>query len=425
VHNGNIASLSFLLFLLLSGCIPIRRLLQAYSGANMRAKLTPALVKKTTDEKKPVFVWDTSLPGFGLMITAAGHRSWPVQYKQRGVSRRRNLPGVLDLGAARKEAKAILGAAAAGRDPIGERRQQAREAKNTLQFIHSEYFAREGAKLKSVNRQKREWERLILPKLGNRPITDIKRSDVIRLLDNVEDECGTGTAQSVLAFLSRVLNWHASRDDDFRSPIVRGMTRLRASENARNRTLSDDEVRAVWRAAEADMGAAGQFVRFLFLTAVRRTEASCMTWDELDGGDWVIPADRMKGKQEHIVPLSSAARAVLESIPRIGAYVFTGDGQTAIAGFTWLKAKIDEASGVADWRLHDLRRTARSLLSRAGVSADTAERCLAHKLGGVRGVYDRYAYHAEKKHAFEALAAQIERIVYQSPDVVVPMWRQA
>ncbi len=173
MHNVNIASSSFFLFLLFSVCIKIRCLLHAYSGG--------------TDEKELVFIWDRSLPGFGLMITAAGHRSWPVQYKQLGVSRRRNLPGVLDLSAARKEAKAILGAAAAGHDPIGERRQQAREAKNTLQSIHNEYFAREGAKLKSVNRQKREWERLILPKLGNHPITDIKRSDVIRLLDNVED----------------------------------------------------------------------------------------------------------------------------------------------------------------------------------------------------------------------------------------------
>jgi integrase len=277
----------------------------------------------------------------------------------------------------------------------------------------------------SANRQKREWERLILPKLGNRPIADIKRSDIVRLLDEIEDECGTGTAQNVLAFLSRVLIWHASRDDDFHSPIVRGMTRLRASESARNRTPSDDALRAIWKAAEADMGVPGQFVRFLLLTAVRRTEAAGTRWDELDGGTWVVPASRMKAKLEHVVPLSPAARAVLESIPRIGPYVFTTDGRTAVSGFTWLKAKIDDAFGVTDWRLYDLRRTARSLLSRAGISADAAERCLAHKIAGVRGVYDRYAYHAEKKHAFEALAAQIERIVHPSPDVVVPMRRQA
>jgi integrase len=245
------------------------------------------------------------------------------------------------------------------------------------------------------------------------------------LLDEVEDDHGAGTAQGAFAFMSKVFNWHASRDDEFRSPIVRGMTRLKTGENARDRMLSNDELRAVWQAAEADAGPFGKLVKFLLLTAVRRTEASSMTWSELTGGDWIVPATRMKGKQEHVVPLSPTARAILEGIPQIGPHVFTANGRTAISGFTWHKSGIDKASNVTAWRLHDLRRTARSLLSRAGVSADTAERCLAHKIGGVRGVYGRYAYHAEKKHAFEALAAQIERIVHPSPDVVVPMRRQA
>jgi integrase len=143
-----------------------------------------------------------------------------------------------------------------------------------------------------------------------------------------------------------------------------------------------------------------------------------MTWDEIVGNDWVIPAVRMKGGLEHVVPLSPAARAVLDSLPRLGRFAFTGDGRTAMSGFGWRKDKLDKASGVTDWTLHDCRRTARSLLSRAQILPDTAERCLAHKIGGVRGTYDRHAYHAEKKHAFEALAALIDRLVHPVDNVI-------
>jgi integrase len=121
-------------------------------------------------------------------------------------------------------------------------------------------------------------------------------------------------------------------------------------------------------------------------------------------------------------------------MPQLGPHVFTTGGKTPICGFSKFKAALD-AKVLAElrkqepeatlprWTLHDLRRTARSLMSRAGVNTDIAERCLAHVLGGVRGVYDRYAYYDEKKHAFEALAALVERIVNPPADNVVPMMR--
>src|SRR5258707_1323154 len=125
----------------------------------MREKLTVGIAVRAVDEaiatKAPVFIWDTSMPGFGLMVTAAGHRSWLVQYKQGGVTRRRNLSGVLDLATARKEAKAILGEVARGRDPIGEQRQKARQVENTLEAVVREYAARDGKRLRTIERQKR------------------------------------------------------------------------------------------------------------------------------------------------------------------------------------------------------------------------------------------------------------------------------
>jgi integrase len=146
----------------------------------------------------------------------------------------------------------------------------------------------------------------------------------------------------------------------------------------------------------------GALVRFLLLTAVRRTEASHMKRAEVVGTDWIIPAGRMKGKQEHVVPLSASAQQA--GLPVNDSFVVSTTHGRAPIRYDWFKGKLDEASGVTGWRLHDLRRTARSLMSRAGVAPDIAERCLAHVMPGVRGVHDRYAYHSEKKAAFEALA---------------------
>src|SRR5262249_46320428 len=136
---------------------------------------------------------------------------------------------------------------------------------------------------------------------------------------------------------------------------------------------------------------------------------------------------RNKTKVDLVRPLSKAAQAIVEDDaglpgPHVSdaksEWVFTTDGLTPISGFSKFKVAFDKASGTDSWTLHDLRRTARSLMSRAGVPSDHAERCLGHVIGGVRGVYDRHEYHREKAQAFEALASLIERIVSGGGEVV-------
>ena len=275
---------------------------------------------------------------------------------------------------------------------------------------------------------------MVYPALGGRQIGDIKRSDIIRLLDKIEDERGPVMADRTLAALRRVFAWYAGRSDEFRSPIVRGMARTSPKERARARVLSYDELRAIWRSAESSPGPFGALVRFILLTATRRAEAASMRYSEVSGGDWTIPGSRYKNKQDHLIPISTAAQALLSNIPRLSkrndAYVFTSDGNRPLGGFSKAKKKLDErllavlrqrdpeAQPLPRWTLHDLRRTARSLMSRAGVTADIAERCLGHAITGVRGVYDRFAYRDEKKRAFEALAEQIDRVLNQHDNIV-------
>jgi integrase len=400
----------------------------------MRQKLTPACVRKATAApgRDRTTYWDQAMPGFGLMVTASGHKSYVVQYRAAGRSKRMHLKSGLTLSAARKEAKAILGAVAKGGDPLGERRKAERAQSNTLRAVVEEYLTREGGRLRSIGERRAVLERLVLPRLGARAINDITRTDIISLLDKIADENGPPMADHVLAYLRRVMNWHVSRSDTFRSPVVRGMARTSPKQRRRQRVLSDEELRAVWRAAEASHTAFSCLVQFLLLTATRRNEAARMRRGEVSGDEWTVPPERYKTGLELVVPLSPAAQAVLEKVPRIGksGFVFTTDCKHPVAGFSKFKRAFDvkvlaelrkqdpEAKPLPNWTLHDLRRTARSLMSRAGIASDHAERCLGHVIGGVRGTYDRHAYYEEKKHAFAALAAQIERIVDPQPNVV-------
>ena len=219
----------------------------------MRVKLTPSYVAKALLPVRGdrVIYWDQERPGFGLMVTAGGHRSYVVQYRAGRRSKRMHLKDGLTLTEARKEAKALLGAVAKGGDPLGDRRKIEASAANTLTSIAEEYFQREGGRLRTIGERRAVLRRLVLPKLGPRQIDDITRTDIVRLLDKIEDENGPVMADHVLAYLRRVMTWHAGRSDDFRNPIVRGMARTKPSQRRRQRILNDEELRIVWCAAEA------------------------------------------------------------------------------------------------------------------------------------------------------------------------------
>jgi len=332
----------------------------------------------------------------------------------------------VELEAARKIARKLFGEVASGRDPAGEQREDAKRQAETLQAVCERYLTREGKNLRSFAQRRGTLTRLVYPVLGSRPIAEVRRRDINALLDKVQDERGTPMADLVLSLLRKIFNWYAVKggaDDDFMSPIVRGMARSNPSERERDRILSDDELRAVWKAAEEYPGAPwGQYIRLLLLTATRRGEVAGMSWDEEQGDTWTIPKSRYKTKpkEDVVFPLSKAALKVLAEVPRIqgSEYPFSTNGRTPIGGFSGLKLRFDLASGVKDWTLHDLRRTARSLMSRAGVQPDLAERCLGHVIPGVRGVYDRYEYIEEMRLAFEKLASLIETIVHPVENVV-------
>ncbi|UGY27307.1 integrase arm-type DNA-binding domain-containing protein [Bradyrhizobium septentrionale] len=388
---------------------------------------------KAADGQLQTDYFDTTKKGLALRVTKDGARSWTYLFTLGGRRVRMTFGTypATSLAKAHTRADEARAALEDGRDP---RTALAKPA--TLKAICDEWAEREGAGLRTGDDRKAALERLVYPILGGRPIGDIRRGDIVRLLDKIEDDSGPVMADQTLAFLRRVFNWHASRDDDFRSPIVRGMARTKPKARARKRILVDDEIRDVWDALDnaPDLPICyPRYIRAILLTATRRNEASGMNSIEFDGDNWTIPGERYKTKLDHVIPLTATVKALIGDKPEgykgNAWFIFsTTGGALAFSGFSKAKRaldaeiakrrKADEREPMPNWTLHDLRRTARSLMSRAGVQSDHAERVLGHVIGGVRGTYDRHEYLDEKRDALARLARLVERIVSGRPTVL-------
>jgi integrase len=418
-----------------------------------RGGLTVKAVENLQARAERYEVPDPGCAGLYLQIHPSGVKSWAYRYRFAGKSRKLTIGTaytekgveVIGIGDARNIADEARVSVAKQVDPIEikkrEQRKTAQEAtaaENTLQAIAQKYLGQpEQKRLRSIQHRGKVFERLVYPVLGNRPIASIRRSEIVALLDGIAKNQGPVMADYTLAMMRRLLSWHAIRSDDFASPIVRGMARTSTKERSRQRTLSEIEIRALWRVAD-DGGLFGRYLQFVLLTATRRNEAAHARRSEIKGNDWTIPSLRYKTAIDHLIPLSSDAIAVLASVPKLGRgdLIFTPDGKRPLSGFGCRKEAFDRAMLVQlrklaeeagddpsdmrleRWTLHDLRRTTRTLMSEAGIPSEHAEACLGHVRRGVEGTYDRHEYRAEKKIAFEKLAALVDRIVNPGSNVV-------
>ncbi len=221
---------------------------------------------------------DRMCRGLYCVIQPSGAKSWALRYRHGGRSRKLTLGAVLgadeeapepkvgdplSLAAARRLAAEAMHQVELGRDPAREkadgRSRLALKPVETFQAIAESYLKREGKSLRSADEWRADLERLVFPSIGFIPIAAIRRGDIIRLLDSIEDDRGPVMADKALALVRRIMGWHAARTDDFASPIIRGMARTRPRERARERVLTDDELRSVWTAAESVAGLVPSF----------------------------------------------------------------------------------------------------------------------------------------------------------------------
>jgi integrase len=397
-------------------------------GARMRARIA----KRVIDALKPRdLVSDEEVKGFVARRLQSGIVTYGYRYREKATRRQRwiglGLHGAITPEEARRLAKQRAGEVAAGRDPAAENQLARAAAANTVNGVLDTFLDRYVRKvgLRSARTIERTFDRCVRPYIGNRSVYDVKRKDIVSMLDTIEDKNGPVMADRTLAYVRKAFNWHAARDDQFAPPIVKGMARTKSKERARTRVLSDDEIRDIWFALgqleEQAPDCYPRFVRALLVTAQRRGDVSLARWEEIEDDLWTIPGERYKTGLPQVLPLTDKMRSLFGKKRKSG-YIFSNDGgKRAFSGYSKAKRTLDKKTNklrkgkgrkpVEHWTLHDLRRTARSLMSRAGISADHAERVLGHAIGGMRGVYDRHSYLAEKKEALSRLSEQITRIL--------------
>ena len=328
---------------------------------------------------------------------------------------------LIKIDEAREKARKLVKTISVGEDRSGPQ---------SYRKVSDEWFKRhvqkKDRKLRSELNIRRYLGKHILPTWGSRDFATIKRTDVATLLDKVEDNSGPVAADLTLSIIRSISNWYATRDDNYVSPVVRGMRRSEPKERARDRILDDDEIRAVWKQAEAN-GTFGAFVRLALLTAQRKEKVASMKWEDIEGNIWHIPnEEREKGNAGDLV-LPKRAIEIVEQQLRFASnpYVLVGRGGGHFNGFSVAKEAFDAKVTIPHWTIHDLRRTARSLMSRAGVRPDIAERTLGHAIKGVESIYDRHGYDAEKAEALKKLAGLIGLILAGPADSVVEYSRDS
>jgi integrase len=301
---------------------------------------------------------------------------------------------------------------------------QDRTGPKSVQTVGEEWFKRHVVAKRLITEKeiKRILDSNIVPAWGGLDFESIRRGQIVELLDQIEDNNGPSSADATLKVVRSICNWYATRHENYSSPIVKGMQRVNQKERERSRILSDDEIRAVWKAAESN-GTFGAMVRLLLLTAQRRTTVAAIKWEHINGDTWSIPEGnrRLKGTGGDLV-LPEMALNIIKAQPRFESSPYILSGQhngTHYSNFGHGKLSFDsKLPPMPEWNLHDLRRTARTLMARAGVKEHTAERVLGHVQGGVAGIYDRHEYLEEKAQALRMLAGLVENILRDDSEKV-------
>lgn len=371
----------------------------------MRKALSAKAIDAFKPKAKRYEVHDLLCPGFSLRVFPTGRKVFTVKYRY-GLKQRRLPVGVhprVSLLQARDKALEALRLVDEGIDPAARRRQLGMN----VEAICGD-FIRQYARPR--NRSWKEAERILQREFvavhGQRDIREIKRHDILELMDGAIERGAAYQANRIHSNLRKLFNWCLERGIVDASPVLG--TKPPTREQARDRVLKDDEIRAVMRACVNESYPFRQFVPLLLATAQRRGEVSKMRWSEidLDAKAWVIPAELSKNGKPHVVPLNDFALRLLGEVPRFPGcdWVFTTTRRSPISGFSKALRHIHAQSETSEWRLHDLRRTAASGMARAGIAPHVVEKVLNHISGtisGVAAVYNRYGYDAERRDALD------------------------
>lgn len=399
-------------------------------------RITKSSIDAAEPGTKDRLLWDDRLPGFGCKVTPKGSKVFVYQYRMggRGSPVRRYTIGKfgpITADQARREAETLALKVAQGIDPQTVKLEKARISVDLAFSAYVDRFHRDYL-TKAWRASERDalvlLRRYAVPVLRNKPLPEVTRKDITAVVASARDK--VATASLLFATLRRMMRWAVNQGDLERSPME-GMD-APAKAPSRDRVLSDDELRLVWKASFELGYPFGHIFRLLILTGARREEVTSLDWSELSREDeiWVLPSGRSKNGVAARQPLSTLAVAELDILAaRVGgwrktSFLFSTTGTTCSSGHSRAKARLDRAiaklaaeEGVAPpepWRLHDLRRTLATGLQRLGVRFEVTEAVLNHvsgSRGGVAGIYQRHDWADEKRAALEAWARHVARLL--------------
>ncbi len=396
--------------------------------------LTDLKIRNLPIPEKRRAIPDGRVTGLYLNHQPSDAKSWSVRFRFDGVPTNYVIgpyPPV-SIAAARGKALEVLGDVAKGVNPAAVKKaskaaaRAEREADVDRVERVVDLFIERHAKPKT--RDWRETERMlhreVIARWKGRRLSQITRAHVYQMVDEIVDRGAPIAANRRFAAFHKMCAWAVERGIIDRNPC--DGVKAPSQETPRDRVLSDDEIRFVWRAFEAVGWPFGPIGKLLLLTGARRNEVAGMTWGELDlaGRVWTLAAARTKNKRDHVIPLSDAAVDIVKDLPRIegGRFIFSTTGRTPVSGFSKAKAKIDTAvlalrrdeAVTPSWTLHDIRRTVATNLQKLGVRLEVTEAVLNHVSGsraGIVGVYQRHNWADEKRAALDAWARKLEAII--------------
>ena len=392
----------------------------------MRKKLTEARVKRVRRPKTgQVFLWDGEVRGFGVRILPSGSKTFWFQYRPRGGGSSRmiridSFPKI-SVAKARDQARVFAGKVSSGGNPAAELRAERMRDKATLRVLlaeggpYSQELERRGVvnikpALSSLRRG--------LHGLMSKEVTYLTRRDLVAAIAAIEADGRPGAAQDLRRFTRVFLEWCvgsgfliANPLAGLRRPMRSRAERLKAASNG-GRALSDDEIRNVWQAAES-LGSFGGLVRLALLTGLRRGElAQLERARDLLADRTVVRPEHAKTGAQHEVPLTGLMRQVIAGAPVTTSKLLFPSPATGgrLAGWTRWVANLRQASGV-NFCLHDLRRTARTLMSRLGIAEDLAELAIGHVRADLIARYNKDDAWAGRRDAFTRVSAHIAALI--------------
>jgi integrase len=410
--------------------------------------LTKSEIDRAPARARPFVLWEAETPGFGCRVFPSGKRSFIVQYRLKG-SRKSVMQtlgpyGQLTLDQARKLAKDQLATVRVGADPKAEQKArtlQERGAALTVDKLIADYVA--GLRNGSAA-TKRTRGRLPTPAYikdtelqlsrfaaayGSRPAAEINRGELRALLD----PCKTQHClhRRLWGAINRMYVW-ANETERLAGMPTSGIATTPSHERVKD--LSLEQLRSIWRAADHLNERYRDVVHLMILLGQRRNEIAGMKWGEidLDKAVWTMPPARVKNRRQHVLPLGPLALSILQArreqfqhaphkndlvIPTLSR---NGRGETTISGWSWIKRKLDQLSGVKDWQQHDYRGSIVTICGDAGIeNVDTLDTLLSHASSqtraGIKGRYNKAKLLGQQRRAIEAWEALLREAIGLPP----------